>query len=212
MNPSQRSYTCMLLVLVACFTCMPTTTAQLDDVAALTADLMHMSPDAEDSGTFRTLEHSPRALMGDHHEHDHVSSASDHVHSTSTEDEHDHDHVDGADAHAHDHPSAGPENSHHDHVHDHEHDTPPTAAVAAPGASAEVDKTVVKTAEELQAAVKRGDVHIEIQDHLDLTDLEMQDCEGKSCILGLVPSTVKSIRVRTTLASSACFPLFLCVI
>ena len=51
---------------------------------------------------------------------------------------------------------------------------------------------VVETAEALQEAVAAGKAHIEIRAHLDLTVLDLLD----SYILGGVPETVKSIRVR----------------
>jgi hypothetical protein len=53
--------------------------------------------------------------------------------------------------------------------------------------------TVVTTAQELQEAVVAGKPHIEIQDHLDLTSLELSNGPG---LLGKIPSTTKSIRVR----------------
>lgn len=62
--------------------------------------------------------------------------------------------------------------------------------------------TVVTTAAGLQTAVKAGKPHIEIQAHLDLTTLDTVTCDNGACILGVgsngyIPSTVKSIRVRT---------------
>ena len=61
----------------------------------------------------------------------------------------------------------------------------------------QVENTIVKTAEDLRSAVKRGDANIEVQAHLDLTGWEMEDCGGGvNCILGQIPATVKSIRVR----------------
>ena len=51
---------------------------------------------------------------------------------------------------------------------------------------------VVETAEALQEAVAAGKAHIEIRAHLDLTVLDMID----GYILGDVPETVNSIRVR----------------
>ena len=51
---------------------------------------------------------------------------------------------------------------------------------------------VVETAEALQEAVAAGKAHIEIRAHLDLTVLDLID----DSILGNVPETVKSIRVR----------------
>ena len=54
---------------------------------------------------------------------------------------------------------------------------------------------VVETAEALQEAVVAGKAHIEIRAHLDLTVLDLID-DFYSSILGDVPETVKSIRVR----------------
>ena len=51
---------------------------------------------------------------------------------------------------------------------------------------------VVETAEALQEAVVAGKAHIEIRAHLDLTVLDLIDGD----ILGDVPDTVRSIRVR----------------
>lgn len=63
--------------------------------------------------------------------------------------------------------------------------------------------TVVTTAAALQESVLAGKPHIEIQEHLDLTALELLDFTllrdleptSQSYLLGIVPSTVKSIRV-----------------
>ena len=52
---------------------------------------------------------------------------------------------------------------------------------------------VVETAEALQEAVAAGKAHIEIRAHLDLTVLDLPD---GYYILGEIPRTVKSIRVR----------------
>ena len=57
--------------------------------------------------------------------------------------------------------------------------------------------TVVETADALQRAVVAGMTHIEIQSHLDLTRLKGP--EGTFSILGGIPGTVKSIRVRRCL-------------
>lgn len=56
---------------------------------------------------------------------------------------------------------------------------------------AEVAK--VHTAEELKAAVDLGVPHIQTMEHLDLSDLQLA---AGSRILGTIPKTVKSIRVR----------------
>lgn len=53
----------------------------------------------------------------------------------------------------------------------------------------------VYSAEGLQAAIVSGVAHIEIQSHLDLTALKPPP--GSDYLFGLVPSTVKSITVRT---------------
>lgn len=51
--------------------------------------------------------------------------------------------------------------------------------------------TLVRTASQLKEAVKRGDAHIEIKEHLDLSTVPPVD----SYFLGTLPSTVRSIRV-----------------
>ena len=51
---------------------------------------------------------------------------------------------------------------------------------------------VVETAKALQEALAAGKAHVEIRAHLDLTVLDLMDYG----ILGAVPETVKSIRVR----------------
>lgn len=61
--------------------------------------------------------------------------------------------------------------------------------------------TVVKGAAALQEAVQRGDPHIEIQAHLDLTGLKPLT---KGLLLGIVPPTVRSIRVRPAPFLSCC--------
>ena len=53
--------------------------------------------------------------------------------------------------------------------------------------------TVVTTAEGLRAALDVGAQHIEIHEHLDLTGLEL---EAANRILGVIPESVRSIRVR----------------
>lgn len=64
-----------------------------------------------------------------------------------------------------------------------DHDTEPTP-------------TIVRSAEELQSAVITGKAHIQIREHLDLTVLDIIDSESFDCLLGKIPPTVKSIRVR----------------
>ncbi|NJR41962.1 MAG: hypothetical protein HC767_04190 [Akkermansiaceae bacterium] len=69
-----------------------------------------------------------------------------------------------------------------------------SALVQAVGQAEKAQVTVVKTASELLAAISGGSKHVEIQDHLDLTSLPLLN----SMLLGKVPSSVKSIRVRRT--------------
>lgn len=58
------------------------------------------------------------------------------------------------------------------------------------------DVKVVKTPRQLQAAILDGMPHIEIQDHMDLTELEEITPDGfQYYLLGAPPPTVKSIRV-----------------
>lgn len=52
--------------------------------------------------------------------------------------------------------------------------------------------TVVTTAQELADAASSGAQHIELRSHLDLTEVNV----GQDPILGYLPATVKSIRVR----------------
>lgn len=67
---------------------------------------------------------------------------------------------------------------------------------SAPEEEQEVDVTVVTTPEALQAAVVAGNAHIEIREHLNLTTLDFPGEFLRNGLLGPVPSTVKSIRVR----------------
>ena len=73
------------------------------------------------------------------------------------------------------------------------------AAPAAAEASSELDGnvTVCTTAEQLQAAVIAGQPHIEIRDHLNLTTLDFPGEFLRDGLLGKVPATVRSIRVRS---------------
>ena len=66
----------------------------------------------------------------------------------------------------------------------------------ARGLQQDVEVVVVTTAEQLQAAVVSGQPHIEIQDHVDLTTLEFPGEQLNDGLLGKVPPTVRSIRVR----------------
>lgn len=61
--------------------------------------------------------------------------------------------------------------------------------------------TVVTTAEALQQAVLVGKEHIEIQAHLDLTELDYP-AEAWNGLLGSIPTTVKSIRVSHSCGST----------
>lgn len=66
--------------------------------------------------------------------------------------------------------------------------------------------TSVSTAEELQTAVRTGRSYIEIVEHLTLDSLTLinsSDINLGPKLLGTIPSTVKSIRVRCT-SSHAC--------
>jgi hypothetical protein len=54
------------------------------------------------------------------------------------------------------------------------------------------DVTVVTTAAALQEAVVAGEPHIEVQAHLNLTSLPLI----QNRLLGTIPPTIKSIRVR----------------
>lgn len=86
------------------------------------------------------------------------------------------------------------------------------AAAGAGGVGTGV--TVVATARQLQVAVEKGDPHIEIRRHLDLSGLAPLEPGGaaaaagfESLALGVLPASVKSIRVRTpSMASMASTP------
>lgn len=71
----------------------------------------------------------------------------------------------------------------------HGHAPPP----AHPVLQDSITVTVVQTAQQLKDAVVRGDAHIEIQAHLDLSTIEPVDFR----MLGVLPDTVKSIQVCT---------------
>lgn len=66
--------------------------------------------------------------------------------------------------------------------------------VVSRGLQQELQVTVVTTAVALQKAVVAGMPHIEIQAHLDLTTL--QKVGNSTRLLGRIPPSVKSIRVR----------------
>lgn len=61
------------------------------------------------------------------------------------------------------------------------------------------DVTVVKSVKELRTALMSDTAHIEIQQHLDLTELD----PSETGLLGSVRNSVKSIRVRLHLPTSA---------
>lgn len=63
---------------------------------------------------------------------------------------------------------------------------------------ADANITVVRTAAQLQAAVVAGAQDIEIQEHLDLSDLNlpMDDSGWGLSVLGTVKPSTRSVRVR----------------
>jgi hypothetical protein len=65
--------------------------------------------------------------------------------------------------------------------------------------------TVVNSSEALLAAVKRGDSHIQLRAHLDLTDMALN---GASSVLGEIPWAVQSIQVRSSISSEHLYKLF----
>lgn len=71
------------------------------------------------------------------------------------------------------------------------------AREAPPRREAAVTDTIVTTAKGLKAALASGAMHIEIQDHLDFTQHgEVLGAQGSNDTVLVLPSTVKSIRVR----------------
>ena len=71
--------------------------------------------------------------------------------------------------------------------------------------------TVVVTAGELQEAVARGDAHIEVRRHLDLSALEPRAGTAapgfEKLALGALPPSIKSLRVRRhSTRTTACMP------
>lgn len=79
------------------------------------------------------------------------------------------------------------------------------------------DVTVVRSASALLEEITRGTARIEIRAHLDLTELASAtddngfrltmsegDSFGSSYVLGTVPSTVQSIRVRLSCTQPKC--------
>jgi hypothetical protein len=189
-------YSAALILVAAWLSCMHSILCSPQEVSV-----------SGDPGMFSFLESHSRALMHGEHEHEHThenehsGSQSDHDHADSTETSH----ADSSDEevhtheHTHDH-SSSTHSGNTDHMHLHEDENTTASASDTSGStagSAQLEKSVVFTAEELQAAVQQGDAHIEVQAHLDLTGLELKDCGNNlKCILGQVPSTVKSIRVR----------------
>lgn len=63
-----------------------------------------------------------------------------------------------------------------------------TSVITQPGEVIEV-----KSVEELKAALEDGVANIAIQEHLDLTRFDVQESAG---LLGVIPTTLQSIRVR----------------
>lgn len=63
------------------------------------------------------------------------------------------------------------------------------------------EPTLVRTPEELQAAVVDGKAYIEIQEHLDLTNLTLIEGEAIAALLGAPPPAVKSISVSCSIIS-----------
>lgn len=171
--PGHFTISVALLLLLSCTACTQSTS------------LMHdaRSLSTETSGVFDSMEYSGRHLMGEDGALHQDSPDHDHDHTAATDSDHDHDHdAGGLDEHGHEHSATAADDSDHEDV-----------------GSGEAKKTVVKTAEELESAVQRGDEHIELQAHLDLTGLKMKDCGGGvNCLLGPIPASVKSIRVRGT--------------
>jgi hypothetical protein len=68
--------------------------------------------------------------------------------------------------------------------------------------------TAVSTPQQLLDAKIRGDAHIEIRQHLDLTTVSYLDASeiGVPKLLGYLPDSVKSIRVRYDSKQRACKP------
>jgi hypothetical protein len=174
-----------LWALLSALACIPCLCGAADASLVLPLDL-------DASKSFGIDRHvSGRALQHETATYNATLTMPDHVHSPSEEDGHNHDH--------------GPAPANGTETHDeHDHVAPATASstvidntnVSTPSTAA--GRTVVKTPQELQQAVQRGDVHIEVQEHLDLTGLEMIDCGGGvNCLLGQVPKSVKTIRVRS---------------
>lgn len=61
-----------------------------------------------------------------------------------------------------------------------------------------IDPTIVSSAQEFLKAVRDGAIHIELRDHIDLTDtLPMENDENPTYILDEAPH-IQSIRVRTS--------------
>jgi hypothetical protein len=57
----------------------------------------------------------------------------------------------------------------------------------------------VKSSVELQAALKAGQRHIEIREHLNLTGLRQLSAQGQAYLLGESAPTTVSLRVRARL-------------
>lgn len=76
--------------------------------------------------------------------------------------------------------------------------TPHASSNTSRRLQADSNVTVVTTAEELLEAVTRGDPHIELQAHLDLTsqDFIVEERSQFKFLMGSIPASVESIRVR----------------
>lgn len=62
----------------------------------------------------------------------------------------------------------------------------------------QVPLTIVKTTQQFQDAVVRGDAHIEVHAHLDLRNITQYDSLDQiKGLLGVLPATIQSIRVWT---------------
>lgn len=68
------------------------------------------------------------------------------------------------------------------------------------GQDADANVTVVRTAAQLQAAVVAGAQDIEVQQHIDLSDLNLPNDESgwSAAVLGIVKPSTRSIRVPSS--------------
>jgi hypothetical protein len=67
--------------------------------------------------------------------------------------------------------------------------------------------TAVSTPQQLLTAVTRGDTHIEVRQHLDLTTVTARDNIEDPVLLGNLPESIQSIRVRYACMLQACMCL-----